>query len=88
MREANWVTTQYAGDRDSCNFSITIASGRKSYNPEVVYTGSRGLGILRSNDGGATWDTVNNGLSARDIRALVIDSQCVREGLRRSGQRN
>jgi photosystem II stability/assembly factor-like uncharacterized protein len=42
-------------------------------NPEIVYSGSRGSGILRSSDSGATWDTVNNGLSAREIRALVID---------------
>src|SRR5262249_45434256 len=35
---------------------------------------SRGLGILRSNDGGTTWNIINNGLGAKDIRALAIDS--------------
>jgi uncharacterized protein (TIGR03437 family) len=42
-------------------------------NPDVVYVGSRSFGIFRSNDGGATWNTVNNGLNASDIRALAID---------------
>ena len=42
-------------------------------NAEVVYAGSQSSGIFRSNDGGATWNTVNNGLKAIDIRAIVID---------------
>jgi hypothetical protein len=42
-------------------------------NAEVVYAGSRGSGIFRSNDGGASWNPVNNGLEAIDIRAILID---------------
>jgi uncharacterized repeat protein (TIGR01451 family) len=43
-------------------------------NSEAVYVGSRSFGIFRSNDGGTTWSTINNGLHGREIRAIIFDS--------------
>jgi uncharacterized repeat protein (TIGR01451 family) len=42
-------------------------------NSEVVYFGTQSSGMFRSNNGGATWNTINNGLNSRAIRAIVID---------------
>ena len=32
-------------------------------NPQVVYAGTRGGGVFKSADGGATWAAANNGLA-------------------------
>jgi uncharacterized protein (TIGR03437 family) len=42
-------------------------------NSEAVYVGSRSSGLFKSNDGGTTWNTINNGLHGREIRAIVFD---------------
>ncbi|MCI0663511.1 MAG: FG-GAP-like repeat-containing protein, partial [Acidobacteria bacterium] len=42
-------------------------------NPQVVYVGSRNSGLFRSDDGGINWNTINNGMHAKDTRALAID---------------
>jgi hypothetical protein len=40
--------------------------------PEIVYAGTRGGGIFKSVNGGATWR--NTGVTRREVRALVIDA--------------
>lgn len=42
-------------------------------NPQVLYAGTHERGVLRSRDGGKTWDEVNSGLGGRDVHALTID---------------
>jgi uncharacterized repeat protein (TIGR01451 family) len=42
-------------------------------NSDVVYVGSRSSGLFRSNNGGITWNTINNGLHGREIRAVACD---------------
>ncbi len=37
----------------------------------AMYTGSASNGVLRSLDDGTTWDSLNDGLPSRDVRALV-----------------
>lgn len=39
----------------------------------VVYAGTATRGIYRSTDGGATWQSTNNGLGNVEVRALAID---------------
>lgn len=41
--------------------------------PRTLYLGTEGEGVLKSEDGGATWAPANNGLNHRVVRALVID---------------
>ncbi|MCI0664148.1 MAG: FG-GAP-like repeat-containing protein, partial [Acidobacteria bacterium] len=69
---ANWVSlsTPAIGIFSSFPWPLVVSP----VDPDVVYVGSRSMGIFRSNDGGATWNTINNGLSASDIRALAIDT--------------
>ena len=42
-------------------------------NPQTVYAGTHERGVLRSRDGGKTWDEINSGLAGRDVHALTID---------------
>ena len=42
-------------------------------NPQVLYAGTHERGVLRSRDGGKTWDEVNSGLGGRDVHALTTD---------------
>src|SRR5262249_16904894 len=40
--------------------------------PHIVYAGT-GVGVYRTNDGGATWSAANTGLTSRQVTAMVID---------------
>jgi photosystem II stability/assembly factor-like uncharacterized protein len=42
-------------------------------NPQIIYAGTHERGVLRSRDGGKTWEEVNVGLGGRDVHALTID---------------
>lgn len=41
---------------------------------DLLYAGTRNVGIIRTRDAGESWETMNNGLPQRlDVRSLVID---------------
>ena len=42
-------------------------------NPRTLYAASTETGVLRSTDGGVSWDGFNTGLTNRDVRSLAID---------------
>jgi photosystem II stability/assembly factor-like uncharacterized protein len=42
--------------------------------PSTIYVGGLGLGVLRSDDGGANWKAVNTGLPNLDVTALALHS--------------
>jgi photosystem II stability/assembly factor-like uncharacterized protein len=71
---ANWVRLDTPEIWDPLNSSLPLPLVVSPDNPEVVYAGSRGIGMLRSDDGGTTWNIINNGLGPRDVRAIAIDS--------------
>jgi len=39
--------------------------------PEFMYVSGPGLGVLRSTDGGAAWESANTGLASLDVTALA-----------------
>ncbi len=41
--------------------------------PGTLYAGTANAGVIKSTDGGATWNAVNVGLNATAVQALVID---------------
>lgn len=41
--------------------------------PSVIFAGSRGHGIFKSVDGGRSWTEIDNGITHKMIKALVID---------------
>ena len=49
----------------------TIAIDPK--NPDIVYLGTNGEGVFKSNDGGETFEPINNNLSESYINAIIID---------------
>jgi photosystem II stability/assembly factor-like uncharacterized protein len=50
------------------------------YNPNIVYAGtgdrdagdSPGMGVLKSEDGGDTWNFINTGISTRTVGAIIV----------------
>ncbi|MGH2532810.1 MAG: WD40/YVTN/BNR-like repeat-containing protein [Thermomicrobiales bacterium] len=42
--------------------------------PDSLYTAGPGAGILRSNDGGESWDLVSDGLPSQDVGAFAVHS--------------
>mgnify|MGYP000872346798 CR=1 FL=1 len=42
--------------------------------PETLYASGLGLGVLRSDDDGATWQAVNTGLPSLEVTALALHS--------------
>jgi photosystem II stability/assembly factor-like uncharacterized protein len=45
----------------------------KSGDTRIFYAAVAGIGLLRSHDGGMTWETSNSGLTSRGITSLVVD---------------
>ena len=43
--------------------------------PSTLYAGGPGSGVLKSTDGGASWNPVNFGLSNTSVSALAVDPQ-------------
>ena len=52
-----------------------IAIANDPTNPQIVYAGSFGSGVFKSQDGGRSWTSVNRGLSNLYIYSLAIDPQ-------------
>ena len=44
-------------------------------NPQVVYAATPGAGILKSTNGGSSWQAVNGGLAEHGVGVLAIDPQ-------------
>jgi photosystem II stability/assembly factor-like uncharacterized protein len=42
-------------------------------NPAILYAGTVDKGVLKSVDGGASWNAINNGLSSTDVLSLALD---------------
>ncbi len=42
--------------------------------PDNLYVAGPGLGVSRSDDGGASWQTINNGLPSQEVTALAMHS--------------
>ncbi|UPU37859.1 putative Ig domain-containing protein [Geomonas paludis] len=42
-------------------------------NNQILYAGTNGAGVFKSNNGGGSWSAVNSGLTDTDVRRVVID---------------
>jgi photosystem II stability/assembly factor-like uncharacterized protein len=62
---SNWSSAQ--GVNSLIN-SIAVAS------PTVIYASTRGSGVLKSSDGGATFQPANSGLATTELSSIAIDS--------------
>lgn len=41
--------------------------------PSILYVGTAGSGVFKSQDGGATWQPAREGIESQDVQALAID---------------
>ncbi len=63
-------------DWESVALPKAVARGRivslavSAQSPRVLYVAGRGFGVVRSADGGRTWNAINHGLPSNDIAAL------------------
>src|SRR2546426_4499861 len=66
--------TRHSGDVWSVEFLLADQDVRclaaDPVNPQVIYAGTQGNGVLRSHDGGKTWDAV--GLTGQIVKALAV----------------
>jgi hypothetical protein len=56
---------------DACTEAITV----DPQNSSVVYAGTWHSGAYKSTDSGETWTSINTGLAANDVYALLVDPQ-------------
>lgn len=56
------------------NFSPVYATAYGVDQAGAVWMATGGSGIFRSRDNGATWSTINTGLSSYDVTGMVIDA--------------
>lgn len=61
------------------NISVPQTSGLSGVvvnpdQPTTLYVSGRGLGVIRSDDGGSNWQAVNTGLPSPDVTALALHS--------------
>jgi photosystem II stability/assembly factor-like uncharacterized protein len=51
-------------------FSTTVSP----FNHETIYLCTLGNGVLKSNDGGLTWNETNTGITGRHMKEIVVDT--------------
>jgi photosystem II stability/assembly factor-like uncharacterized protein len=75
---ANWINVLTTGDngpvddlRDFRIYSVNAIAVAPTQ-PTTLYVGTEGRGVLKSRDGGATWEEMNRGLD-RSVQAVVIN---------------
>jgi photosystem II stability/assembly factor-like uncharacterized protein len=65
-----WVPVALPGAAKGIDVMTLVADPS---NPEIVYAGTHERGVLRTRDGGKSWEEVNTGLVGRDIHAMTIN---------------
>ncbi len=66
----SWKATTLKGDVPGTDFMTMVTDPT---NPKVVYAGGHDLAVIKSEDGGMTWQRGGKGLPTMDIHALAID---------------
>lgn len=69
---ATWTPVEVAGDIESTDFMNLVAAPGDA---NVIFAGGHGLGVVRSSDGGATWERADQGIDGTDIHGLTINQR-------------
>ena len=65
-----WQPVQIPADLAAMDF---MSFAQDPTNPKVLYVGTHNRGVLRTTDGGATWQSFSTGLGGMDVHALAVD---------------
>lgn len=65
-----WDHADVEGDLDAMDFMSLVPDPRE---PDTLFAGGHGLGVVRSADGGATWLPSGTGIDGTDIHALALN---------------
>jgi hypothetical protein len=66
----SWQPVKIPADLAAMDFMNFI---QDPANPKVLYVGTHNRGVLRTEDGGATWAAFSTGLGGPDVHALAVD---------------
>jgi len=65
-----WVPVALPGAAKGIDVMTLVADPS---NPQILYAGTHERGVLRSRDGGKSWEEANTGLGGRDVHAMTIN---------------
>lgn len=66
----SWQPVKISSDLAAMDFMSFV---QDPINPKVLYVGTHNRGVLRTEDGGATWAAFSTGLGGSDVHALAVD---------------
>lgn len=68
----SWDKVGATGDLQGTDFMSLVPHPTR---PEVVFAGGHGLGVVKSTDGGDSWERSDEGIDGTDIHALAINQR-------------
>ena len=66
----SWQPVKIPADLAAMDF---MSFAQDPTNPKVLYVGTHNRGVLRTTDGGETWQSFSTGLGGPDVHALAVD---------------
>lgn len=66
----SWKKRALKGDIPGSDFMLLTTD---PMNPKIIYAGGHDLAVIKSEDGGSSWQRAAKGLPTMDIHALAID---------------
>ncbi len=66
----SWQPVKIPSDLAAMDFMSFV---QDPTNPKVLYVGTHNRGVLRTEDGGATWTGFSTGLGGPDVHAMAVD---------------
>lgn len=69
---ATWSPVDFDADVPSSDFMSLVTHPTQ---PDVLFAGGHGVGVVRSDDGGSTWTSSDAGIDGTDIHGLAINQR-------------
>lgn len=68
----SWEKTDIAGHVEAMDFMSLVPHPTE---PDTLFAGGHGLGVVKTNDGGTTWARSDDGIDGTDIHGLAINQR-------------
>lgn len=69
---ATWAPVKVVGAVESRDFMSLVTSPAEA---NVIFAGGHGMGVVKSSDGGTTWERADQGIDGTDIHGLTINQR-------------